>query len=185
MPPSSQQDRGRGGGSGYFSEDNVTKELTDGPELLIATASQRKRCADARPAPRGRMPKNLSPKQKMDRKLRTKRGRALCRKRSQTVEPVFGQHRMRQLLRFQRRGREACDCDWKLENTAHNLLKLWRTGAHIGPDNNKPTLRSPAGRCSQKGWSSRRSGWARRASLPLTTPLTLAVVLRQALTLSK
>ena len=43
------------------------------------------------PAPRGRIPKGLSPRDRMRRKLRTKRGRERYALRMDTVEPVFGQ----------------------------------------------------------------------------------------------
>jgi DDE family transposase len=63
----------------------------------------------------------------MDRKLRTKRGRALYRLRGQTVEPVFGQVKEQQSAdRFMMRGIEACRGEWKLHAAAHNLRKLHR-----------------------------------------------------------
>ena len=43
------------------------------------------------PALRGRIPKGLSPKDRMRRKLRTKRGRERHALPMETVEPVFGQ----------------------------------------------------------------------------------------------
>ena len=43
------------------------------------------------PAPRGRIPKGLSVRDRMRRKLRTKRGRERYALRMETVEPVFGQ----------------------------------------------------------------------------------------------
>ena len=43
------------------------------------------------PAPRGRIPASLSARDRMRRKLRTKRGRERYRVRKETVEPVFGQ----------------------------------------------------------------------------------------------
>ena len=43
------------------------------------------------PAPRGRIPKGLSARDRMRRKLRTKRGRQRYALRMETVEPVFGQ----------------------------------------------------------------------------------------------
>jgi hypothetical protein len=43
------------------------------------------------------------------------------------VEPVFGQLKEQQGgRRFLRRGRAACDAEWKLLCGTHNLLKLWR-----------------------------------------------------------
>ena len=43
------------------------------------------------PAPRGRIPSHLSPRDRMRRKLQTRRGRQRYALRMQTVEPVFGQ----------------------------------------------------------------------------------------------
>ena len=113
--------------AGYCSEDNL---LSGGPELLIATtkdAKQRRAAREAKP-PRGRIPKGLTPRQLMERKLATRRGRVLYRKRSCTIEPVFGQHRERGFDHFSRRGLEACQAEWAFENACHNLLKLFRSG---------------------------------------------------------
>ncbi len=115
--------------AGYWSEANIHKADPYGPELLIATTKdwkQRKALRDT-PPPRGRIPANLPPRERMERKLLTKRGRALYTKRSQTVEPVFGQMKGAQGCdRFLRRGKSACDSEWKLICATHNLLKLWR-----------------------------------------------------------
>jgi hypothetical protein len=68
----------------------------------------------------------------MERKLRTKRGKRIYRKRSQTVEPVFGQHVTRGCDRFLLRGEKGVSAEWSLFSATHNLLKLWRSGR--GPD---------------------------------------------------
>jgi hypothetical protein len=69
----------------------------------------------------------------MERKLRTKRGRAIYARRAITVEPVFGQIKeVRGARRFHRRGLGAVDCEWKLLAMTHNILKMWRMGAAIG-----------------------------------------------------
>ena len=73
------------------------------------------------PAPRGRIPANLSARGRMRRKLRTKRGRQRYLIRKETVEPVFGQ--------FLLRGLEKVNEEWSLICTGHNLLKLFRSGA--------------------------------------------------------
>ncbi|MHB9098804.1 MAG: transposase [Syntrophales bacterium] len=68
----------------------------------------------------------------MERKLTTKLGRALYKKRGQPVEPVFGQIKDNRGIRhFMRLGLEACSQDWKLICAMHNLLKLWRSGKGI------------------------------------------------------
>jgi len=117
--------------AGYYSEKNLTDADPDGPELFVATVKdckQLKALADA-PPPRGRIPKNLSPKDRMERKLLTARGRAHYKKRGQTVEPVFGQIKeARGFGRFMRRGLAAVSAEWKLICAAHNLLKLFGSG---------------------------------------------------------
>ncbi len=116
--------------AGYCSDANLEKMVPQGPEHLIAMQKdwkQRQAQASA-PPPRGRMPHDLSNRERMERKLRTKRGRALYKKRSQVVEPVFGQIKAsRGITAFMRRGFEACAEEWKLICSTHNLLKLWRS----------------------------------------------------------
>lgn len=114
--------------AGYCSEANLAAE-TDDRELLVATKKdhkQRAAQATAKP-PRGRKPKNMTARQRMDRKLATKRGRNLYKLRGQTVEPVFGQMKDRQAAdRFSMRGLKACQGEWKLQAAVHNLRKLHR-----------------------------------------------------------
>ena len=82
------------------------------------------------PAPRGRIPSNLSPRDRMRRKLKTKRGRQRYALRMQTVEPVFGQIKQgRGFRQFLLRGLEKVSGEWSLICTGHNLLKLFRFGA--------------------------------------------------------
>lgn len=112
--------------AGYLSDDNLGLERDLGVELLIATKNREH--ADNDPPPRGRIPKGLSKRQRMERKLRTKRGRRLYRKRGGSIEPVFGQQRQRGAGRFRRRGLRACNCEWRFEQTVHNLLKIRASG---------------------------------------------------------
>jgi DDE family transposase len=73
------------------------------------------------------MPKTLSARGRMERKLRTKRGRALYRQRGATIEPVFGQMKERQGAdRFSMRGLERCRGEWQLDAAVHNLRELHR-----------------------------------------------------------
>ena len=99
-------------------------------ELFIASKKDWKRRKELRERdpPRGRIPDSYGPKERMERKLRTKRGKAIYRKRSQTVEPVFGQHVNRGLDRFTLRGKIGASAEWSLFSATHNLLKLWRSG---------------------------------------------------------
>jgi hypothetical protein len=114
--------------AGYWSEANAASE-TEECELFIATRKDREQRAALRgaPPPRGRMPKGMTARERMERKLRTKRGRSLYRQRGSSVEPVFGQMKDRQGAgRFSMRGLERCRGEWQLDATAHNLRKLHR-----------------------------------------------------------
>ena len=119
--------------AGYWSEENAKLESVE-TELFIATTKdwkQRKAMRDA-PPPRGRIPKGLSARDRMERKLLTKRGREAYKQRGSTIEPVFGQMVMRGLVRFLLRGSKKVRAEWSLWCTTHNLLKLWRSGWRAG-----------------------------------------------------
>ena len=119
--------------AGYWSESNaVTSERhPGGPELLIATTKdwKQRKLLREQGCPRGRIPQGLSPRDRMERKLLTKRGQHLYRLRSVLVEPVYGQIKEGQgFRRFMRRGLPAASGETSLVATSHNLLKLWRSG---------------------------------------------------------
>ena len=119
--------------AGYWSLANA--QLADEQtELFIATTKDRKRRKELREMdpPRGRIPDSYGPKELMERKLRTKRGREIYSKRGKSVEPVFGQHVTRGCDRFLLRGKKGANAEWSLFSATHNLLKLWRSGR--GPD---------------------------------------------------
>ena len=83
----------------------------------------------APPAPRGRIPGSLSTRDRMRRKLRTKRGRRRYALRMKTVEPVFGQVKQgRGFRQFLVGGLERVNREWLLICAGHNLLKLFRFG---------------------------------------------------------
>jgi hypothetical protein len=134
--------------AGYWSEANADSQ-TEECELFIATRKDRQQRAALRdaPAPRGRMPKSLTARQRMDRKLRTKRGRALYRQRGAAIEPVFGQMKERQGAgRFSMRGLERCRGEWQLDAAVHNLRKLHRDSVRRAENagNSKTTVRNTA-----------------------------------------
>jgi hypothetical protein len=114
--------------AGYLSGDNVEATTARSIDPLIATGRLRHGEKPA-PAPRGPIPKNLSPKGRMARKLRTKPGRAAYARRKAIVEPVFGQidtcHGGKALLL---RGIEGADAEWHLLVACHNLRKLFGFG---------------------------------------------------------
>jgi transposase len=114
--------------AGYWSEPNAALE-SEATELFIATTKNWKRqqeLAEQGP-PRGRIPQHLTPQERMERKLRTKRGQAMYRQRGCSVEAVFGQMEGRGLNRFWLRGLRKVQGEWSLFCTTHNLLKLWRS----------------------------------------------------------
>src|SRR4029077_7534246 len=83
-------------------------------------------------APRGRIPEGLSAKQRMARKLRTKKGRGMDAKRKGVIEPIFGQ--LKQVLGFRQfsmRGLGSMRGEWRLMATVHNLMKLWRNDQKV------------------------------------------------------
>lgn len=90
--------------------------------------SKRRKELREKDPPRGRIPDLYGAKERMERKLRTKRGRDICSKRGQTVEAVFGQHVTRGRDRFLLRGKKGAKTEWSLFSATHNLLKLWRSG---------------------------------------------------------
>lgn len=115
--------------AGYCSDENFNTVSSSTPELVVAVKKDREQRQENKTesSPRGRIPNNLSSRERMERKLNTKRGKALYKKRGKTVEPVFGQ--IKQLNGggfFMRRGYDACSREWKLICAAHNVLKLWR-----------------------------------------------------------
>jgi hypothetical protein len=114
--------------AGYTSAANcdATAAITaeSGTEFYLAPG--RTKHDDPPPvAPRGRIPKDATPKQRMARKLKTKKGRATYARRKAIVEPVFGQISTLQGKHVLLRG---------LEATAPSLSRT--TGARV---------RTPAG----------------------------------------
>ena len=114
--------------AGYYSEESVAHALEKGIHPLIPPGNRQH--TDAKPAsPRGRIPKHLSVKERMERLLRTKKGRKAYAKRKETVEPVFGQIKeARGFRRFLLRGLDKVKGEWQLICLTHNLLKLHRWG---------------------------------------------------------
>ena len=114
--------------AGYWSEANM--EQLEWYEIDAVVAPERIGHREWREAtaPRGRIPKNLTRKERMRRRLRTKRGRAEYDKRKITAEPVCGQLKTVQGLRqFLLRGLSKVRGEFLLASTGHNLLKLFRS----------------------------------------------------------
>lgn len=114
--------------AGYYSKANTDACADAGVDALIATG-RLKHSEQIPDAPRGRIPADATPKQRMARKLRTKKGRAAYARRKTVVEPVFGQMQTRQDAdRLLLRGHQAARAEHRLLCAGHNLLKLFTTG---------------------------------------------------------
>jgi len=110
--------------AGYLSERNLT---VNGPDRLIATGKTWKLRREQPTS--GPPPKDASPVEAMDHRLRTPDGSALYSQRQHTVEPVFGTTKeQRGYRRFSRRGLAAVRAEWQLIMAAHNVLKLFHYG---------------------------------------------------------
>ena len=117
--------------AGYYSAKAVDELYALGVDPFVAP-EQTRHGRVVPPAPRGRIPSHLSPRDRMRRKLQTKRGRQRYALRMQTVEPVFGQIKQgRGFRQFLLRGLEKVNGEWSLICTGHNLLKLFRFGVNL------------------------------------------------------
>ena len=114
--------------AGYQSEENLAALALRGIDAYVAVRREHHSAPPAG-APRGRIPKGLSARERMARKLRTKRGRAHYARRKVIVEPVFGQIKESGgFRRFHLRGRVKVSAEWQLVCAVHNLGKLFRSG---------------------------------------------------------
>jgi len=116
--------------AGYWNESEIRK-IQDKIELFIATNKDWKERKALRelPTPKGRIPENMSLKDRMERKLRTLAGRAVYKLRGKTIEPTFGQIKeARGFRRFLLRGLRKVTGEYSLIVTTANILKLWRYG---------------------------------------------------------
>ena len=117
--------------SGYCSEQNLAyMDSEDDPERAIeawVTTEKMKHNEAASRAPRGRMPQGMTRVEQMQRKLRTKAGRAVYARRKAVVEPVFGQIKQaRGIRQFLLRGYEKAKGEWALICLTHNVRKMHR-----------------------------------------------------------
>ena len=117
--------------AGYFSEDNVTTlDANDRIDAAYIATGRLKHHEQVPDAPQGRPPKDLTVKERMARKLRTKKGRTEYARRKAIIEPPFGQIKhCRGFRQFLLRGLKQMQGEWKLMCLTHNLLKVFRHGA--------------------------------------------------------
>ena len=111
--------------AGYFSSDAVNNLTARGIDVYMPPDKMSHGTA-LPPAPRGRIPKDLSIADRMRRKLRTKKGKERYGLRKELPEPVFGQIKQaRGFRQFLLRGEDKADGEWKIICVGHNLLKLF------------------------------------------------------------
>jgi hypothetical protein len=124
--------------SGYYSEEAVAavekaneKGEREGPEIFCAVEKSRhgKTVDDLKKKPpnEDEPVENMSAKEKMAKKLKTDEGKAIYKKRKETVEPVFGiiKHVMG-FRQFMLRGLEKVNTEWSLVMLAYNFKRLHR-----------------------------------------------------------
>lgn len=114
--------------AGYCSENNLQTANDTEINVLVATG-RLKRNERVPDAPRGPIPKDATQRERMARRLRTKKGRADYARRKAIVEPAFGQMKVRQHAGFLRlRGLAGAQGEWTLHTLCHNLRKLANAG---------------------------------------------------------
>ena len=103
--------------AGYWHHEQMDSLAAGGIQVLIPPDAGKRK--GARPGWQG------GRYEWMRRVLSTELGERLYRKRSQTVEPMFGHTKHnRGMSRFHRRGRSAARTEWRLITATHNLTKL-------------------------------------------------------------
>ena len=113
--------------AGYLCQTDVERVEARNVEVFVAAGRQKH--GEPRLEPRGRIPATATWTERMDRKLRTARGRATYALRKITVEPVFGHIKeARGFRRFSMRGLVNVAGEFSLVCAVHNLVKLWRLG---------------------------------------------------------
>jgi len=123
--------------TGFYSEEAVAavekkneEGEREGPEVFCAVEKGHhgKTVKDLKSkGPKGRPAANLSAKEKMARKLKTKRGKKIYKKRKETVETVFGIIKSVMGFRqFMLRGIEKVNTEWALVRVAYNFKRLHR-----------------------------------------------------------
>jgi hypothetical protein len=112
--------------SGYCSDESLRDLARANIDGYVATRKI-KHGERPGPAPRGPIPRDVPPVQRMARKLQTKVGAAVYATRKGIVEPVLGQIKQgRGFRQFLLRGLKKVRGEWALVCTTHNVLKLYR-----------------------------------------------------------
>jgi len=112
---------------GYWNSPQISAIRASGTDVIAPTKDRK------RTKPRRYAPPQGREAERIEALLAKPEGKALYRRRQQLVEPVFADTKFnRRADRFLRRGRSACNSEWRLIAATHNLLKLWRAGLAAG-----------------------------------------------------
>jgi transposase len=104
---------------GYWNSPQITALGRQGMTVIVPTKSA------TRTKDRTLSPRQGPEAKRIDALLDTHEGAALYRQRQHIIETVFARTKaLRGITRFQRRGLAACQAEWRLIATGHNLLKL-------------------------------------------------------------
>ena len=110
--------------TGYCSTANIDAAADSSHDVLVATG-RLKHHEQVPDAPRGPIPQNTTSRQRMARRLRTKKGRADYARRKAIIEPVFGQMKVKQNAgQLRLRGLAGAQGEFTLHAICHNLRKL-------------------------------------------------------------
>ncbi len=112
--------------AGYYTEGDLKEILEMGFDLYISPDGYKSKGKIELPKMKGRIPKSMSLKDRMRRKIRTKVGKKRYGKRN-IVEAPFGWIKeARNFRRFMMRGIEKAKGEWCLVNLTHNILVMHR-----------------------------------------------------------
>ena len=113
--------------AGYCSTANIDAAADSSHDVLVGTG-RLKHHEQVPDAPRGPIPKNTTSRQRMARRLPTKKGRADYARRKAIIEPVFGQMKVKQNAgQLRLRGLAGAQGEFTLHAICHNLRKLANT----------------------------------------------------------
>ncbi len=117
--------------TGFFRENLDIKNIEkNGPKLLLCTKNSYKfrKEIGKRISLKDKIPKENTNKYLMDMRLLTHKWYNIYKKRSYTIEPVFGQIKnCLNLNKFLRRGVKAVKSEWLFACSISNLMKLFRS----------------------------------------------------------
>jgi len=113
--------------TGYFSEYNITSCQSQKILPIISTAREKHNTYLENIFDHEPYDDATTPKDRMNKVLKSEKGKNIYKKRKQTVEPVFGI--IKEILGFRRfslRGEFETDCEWSLICTAYNLKRFFK-----------------------------------------------------------